>query len=134
MRPDRCALVPEMYSVQSRLLSSIQRSAAFFLTMWLTIGGSSLVGMFGLIGGLKAIPSLGGRILPLICSSRISHRPWFRFAERLRERRRENCGRIARCEDGEIRAIGVRRDRHGSGPFSVNEQIRDGLACEWIKR
>src|SRR5436190_21457667 len=67
MRPERCAFCPEMYSVQSLLLSAFQRPAAFLLTMWLTgagIGGNWSVGMSGFIGGSNKSPLLGGGFCP----------------------------------------------------------------------
>src|SRR5882672_11738761 len=62
--PDKAALVPDTNSVQSPLLSSIQRPAAFFFTMCETLGGGKFVGMSGLIAGLKLVPRFGGGFLP----------------------------------------------------------------------
>ena len=63
MRPVSAAFVPRMYSLQSPLLSSIQRPALFFLTIKPTRGG----GVFesaGLMAGTKFAPLFGGGLRP----------------------------------------------------------------------
>src|SRR3954470_6367836 len=62
-RPVEAALVPRMYSVQSPLLSSIQRPAPFFLTINPTFGGR-LVVRAGLMAGTKLVPLFGGGLRP----------------------------------------------------------------------
>src|SRR5436190_21611858 len=60
MRDDSAALVPETHSVQSPLLSSIQRPAAFLRTMWLTRGGVFVITR----AGEKFGPAFGGGSAP----------------------------------------------------------------------
>src|SRR5262245_3474961 len=62
IRPVKAAFVPRIYSVQSSLLSPIQRPAEFFFTMRLTRGGA--LEMAGLTGGLKTAPLFGGGFCP----------------------------------------------------------------------
>src|SRR5690349_14907759 len=62
-RPVKAAFEPRMYSVQSPLLSSIQRPELFFFTIKLTFG-AGLVSA-GLMGGTKLVPLFGGGFCPL---------------------------------------------------------------------
>src|SRR5262245_57327754 len=59
-RPESAAWAPLTFAVQSWLLSSIQRPAAFLRTMSATRGGVPL----GACGGLNAAPALGGGLAP----------------------------------------------------------------------
>src|ERR1041384_3398180 len=59
-RPEKTEFVPLMYSVQSPLLSSIQRPAEFFFTMSPTRGGWFVTAMTG----EKFVPLLGGGFSP----------------------------------------------------------------------
>src|SRR5579884_1988206 len=61
-RPVNAALVPRMYSVQSPLLSSIQRPALFFLTINPVRGGGFV--RTALIAGTKFVPLFGGGSRP----------------------------------------------------------------------
>src|SRR5882757_1182221 len=61
-RPVNAAFVPRMNSVQSPLLSSIQRPALFFFTIKLTFGGALV--MSGLMAGEKFVPLFGSGFDP----------------------------------------------------------------------
>src|SRR4051812_43876150 len=62
-RPVNAAFVPRMYSVQSPLLSSIQRPALFFFTIKPTFGGGFVSAES--IAGTKLVPLFGGGFCPL---------------------------------------------------------------------
>src|SRR5579872_5397294 len=62
-RPVKAAFVPRMNSVQSPWLSSIQRPAAFFLTINPARGGGEFESA-GLMGGTKFVPLFGGGLRP----------------------------------------------------------------------
>src|SRR5215469_2293689 len=61
-RPVNAAFEPRMYSVQSPLLSSIQRTALFFFTIKLTCGGGLVSA--GFMAGTKLVPLLCAGFCP----------------------------------------------------------------------
>ena len=62
-RPVKSEFVPEIYSVQSPRLSSIQRPLCL-RTITPTFGGEFVEGICGLIGGMNVSPALGAGFMP----------------------------------------------------------------------